>query len=106
MSIFSYKQRNNINLVIIIALGCLIAYSIQGIFGSILSTLVLYTILRPSYLYLVEVKHWNPRLTAVLLLFTSLIVLVLPFYGLSSMVITKINELQRIMFTSRIFCIN
>ncbi|WP_432712273.1 AI-2E family transporter [Pedobacter sp.] len=94
MSLFSYKQRNNIILVIIVALGCVIAFSLLGIFGSILSTLVLYTILRPGYLYLVEVKKWNRRLTAVLILLTSIIVLVLPFYGLSSMVITKIDELQ------------
>ena len=94
MSLFSYKQRNNINLAIIIALGCLIAYSIHGVFGSILSTLVLYTLLRPSYLYLSEVKRWNRRGTAIFLLFTSVIVLVVPFYFLSSMVIAKINELR------------
>ncbi|RYG16214.1 MAG: AI-2E family transporter [Chitinophagaceae bacterium] len=94
MSIFSYKQRNNINLVIIIALGCVIAYSLQGIFGSILSTLVLYTILRPAYIHLAEVKKWNRSMTAVLLLVISLVVIVLPFYGLSSMVISKINELK------------
>ncbi len=94
MSLFSYKQRNNITLIIIVALGCLIAYSLQGVFGSILSTLVLYTILRPSYLYLVEVKKWNSRATAIFVLLTSIVLLVLPFYGLSSMVLTKINELQ------------
>jgi predicted PurR-regulated permease PerM len=94
MSIFSYKQRNNITLVIIVALGLLIAFSLQGIFGSILSTLVLYTILRPGYLYLVEVRQWNRRLTAVLVLLASIVVIILPFYGLSSMVITKITELQ------------
>ncbi|MES2651057.1 MAG: AI-2E family transporter [Bacteroidota bacterium] len=102
MSIFSYKQRNNINLVIIIALGCLIAYSLQGIFGSILSTLVLYTILRPAYIHLAEVKKWNRSFTAILLLVTSLVVIVLPFYGLSSMVISKITELNndQIYFTN------
>lgn len=102
MSIFTYKQRNNINLVIIIALGCIIAYSLQGIFGSILSTLVLYTILRPAYIHLAEVKGWNRSFTAVLLLFTSLVVLVLPFYALSSMVIAKITELNndQIYFTN------
>jgi predicted PurR-regulated permease PerM len=102
MSIFTYKQRNNINLVIIIALGCLIAYSLQGIFGSILSTLVLYTILRPSYIHLAEVKKWNKSATAILLLFISIVVLVLPFYALSSMVIAKITELNndQIYFTN------
>jgi predicted PurR-regulated permease PerM len=94
MSLFSFKQRNNITLMIIVALGCLIAYSLQGVFGSILSTLVLYTILRPSYLYLVEVKGWNRQATAILILLTSMLLLVLPFYGLSSMVLTKINEMQ------------
>ncbi|RZK44028.1 MAG: AI-2E family transporter [Pedobacter sp.] len=102
MSIFTYKQRNNINLVIIIALGCLIAYSLQGIFGSILSTLVLYTILRPAYIHFAEVKKWNKSFTAISLLIISLVVLVLPFYGLSSMVITKITELNndQIYFTN------
>ncbi|SFH12907.1 AI-2E family transporter [Pedobacter insulae] len=102
MSIFTYKQRNNINLVIIIALGCLIAYSLQGIFGSILSTLVLYTILRPAYIHFAEVKKWNKSFTAISLLFLSLIVLVLPFYALSSMVIAKITELNnnQIYFTN------
>ncbi len=94
MSIFTYKQRNNITLVIIIALGCLLAYSLQGIFGSILSTLVLYTILRPAYIHLAEVKKWNRSVTAIFLLVISLVVLVLPFYGLSSMVISKITELN------------
>lgn len=94
MSIFSYKQRNNITLLIIIALGCLILYSVQGIFGSILSTLVLYTILRPGFIYLTEVRRFNKSVAAVLLIFISVIVLILPFYALSSMVLEKIAELQ------------
>ena len=94
MSIFSYKQRNNITLLIIIALGCLILYSVQGIFGSILSTLVLYTIIRPGFIYLTEVRHFNKSVAAVLLIFISVVVLILPFYALSSMVLEKIAELQ------------
>ncbi len=94
MSLFTYKQRNNINLVIIVALGGLIAYSLLGIFSSILGTLVLYTILRPVYLYMVDGHNLNKRFAAILLLFTSIVLIVLPFYGLSNMVITKIHELQ------------
>jgi predicted PurR-regulated permease PerM len=105
MSLFSYKQRNSINLIIIVALGCLIAYSLLGIFSAILSTLVLYTIMRPAHVYLVEVKHLNRRLSAILLLITSMVLIVLPFYGLSSMVITKIAELQsdQIYYTNLFF---
>jgi predicted PurR-regulated permease PerM len=94
MSIFSYKQRNNITLLIIIALGCVIAYALQGIFGSILSTLVLYTILRPGYIYLVEKRSWNKSFSAILLLFLSVVILILPFYALSTMVLEKVAELQ------------
>ncbi|TKC05009.1 AI-2E family transporter [Pedobacter frigoris] len=94
MSLFTYKQRNNINLLIIIVLGCLITYSLLGIFSSILSTLVLYTILRPAYLYMTDVKKINRRFSALLLLFVSIVVIILPFYALSSMVINKIAELQ------------
>ena len=94
MSVFTYKQRNYINLVIIIALGCTIAYSLTGIFGSLLSTLVLYTILRPGYIYLTEIKNWNRSFTAILLLFISIVLIILPFYALSSMVIDKITELR------------
>ncbi|WP_316810596.1 AI-2E family transporter [Pedobacter heparinus] len=105
MSIFTYKQRNNINLVIIIALGCLIAYSLQGIFGSILSTLVLFTILRPGFIYMVDVKGMNKSFSAILLLMVSVVVIVLPFYALSAMVIEKIAELQNdpIYFKNLVF---
>lgn len=105
MSLFNYKQRNNIILLIIIVLGFLIAYSLQGIFSSILGTLVLYTILRPAFLYLVEERKWNRRLSALLLLFISVLVIILPFYAVSTMVIEKIAELQsdHIYFKNLIF---
>jgi len=105
MSLFNYKQRNNITLLIIIILGCLIAYSLQGIFSSILGTLVLYTILRPAFLYLVEERKWNKRLSALLLLLVSVLVIILPFYAVSTMVIEKIAELQsdHIYFKNLIF---
>lgn len=105
MSLFNYKQRNNITLLIIIILGCLIAYSLQGIFSAILGTLVLYTILRPAFLYLVEERKWNKRLSALLLLFVSVLVIILPFYAVSAMVIEKIAEMQsdHIYFKNLIF---
>jgi predicted PurR-regulated permease PerM len=92
MSIYSYKQRNTIVLAILILLGCFIIYSLRTIAGSVLSTIVLYTILRPIYIYLTEkwmLKRW---LSALVIIFSSLIVIVLPFLALSVMVIGKISE--------------
>ena len=94
MSIFNYKQRNIIILVSIIALGCFILYALSGLFSSILGAVVLFTIFRPFYLYMVEKKKWNPSVIALSIIFISLIVIVLPFLALSFMVIGKIAEVK------------
>lgn len=94
MSVFTFKQRNNIILLIIVGMALVIAYSLMGVFSALLGTLVLYTLLRPAYIHFAEQKKWNKSLVAILLLLLSVIVLVLPFYALSSMVIEKIAEVK------------
>ncbi|MDB5157751.1 MAG: family transporter [Mucilaginibacter sp.] len=94
MSIFNYKQRNSIILVSIVVLGCFILYALSGLFSAILGAIVLFTIFRPFYLYLVDKKNWNRSLAAVSIIFISLIVIVLPFTALSFMVIGKISEIN------------
>jgi predicted PurR-regulated permease PerM len=98
MSIFNYKQRNNIVLVAIIGLGCFLVYALSGLFSSILGAIVLFTIFRPVYLYLVEKKSWNKSLVALLIILTSLIVIVIPFLSLSIMIIDKIGSINRNTF--------
>lgn len=94
MSIFNYKQRNNIILVSIIILGCFLVYALSGLFSSILGAIVLFTIFRPLFLYLTVKKHWNKSLVALLIIFGSLIVIVIPFLSLSIMVINKIGSIN------------
>lgn len=94
MSIFNYKQRNTIILVSIIVLGCFLLYALSGFFSSILGAVVLFTIFRPAYLYLTERRGWNKAAVAVLVIFFSLTVIVLPFIALSFMVIGKISEIN------------
>ena len=92
MSIYSYKQRNIIVLAILIILGCFIIYSLRAIAGSLLSTIVLYTIFRPVFLHMTgpwKLKRW---LAAVIIIVLSLVIIVLPFLALSLMVIAKITE--------------
>src|SRR5882724_6024794 len=95
MSIFNYKQRNNIILVAIIVLGCFLVYALSGLFSAILGAVVLFTIFRPVYLKLVEKRHWNKTLVALLIIFTSLILIVIPFLSLSIMVIGKISGINK-----------
>jgi predicted PurR-regulated permease PerM len=95
MSIFSYKQRNNIILVSIIVLGCFLLYALSELFSSILGAIVLFTIFRPFFLYMVEQRGFNRTLAALVIIFISLIVIVIPFLSLSIMVIGKIGSINR-----------
>ena len=98
MSVFNYKQRNNITLAGIIILGCFIVYALSGLFSSILGAIVLFTIFRPVYLFMVEKEGWNKSLVAILIILTSLIVIVIPFLSLSIMVVSKISGINRNSF--------
>jgi predicted PurR-regulated permease PerM len=95
MSIFSYKQRNNIILVSIIVLGCFLLYALSELFSSILGAIVLFTIFRPFFLHMVERRGFNRTLAALLIIFISLIVIVIPFLSLSIMVIGKVGSINR-----------
>ena len=94
MSIFNYKQRNNIVLAGIIILGCFLLYALTGLFSSILGAIVLFTIFRPAYLHFVEKRKWNKVLVAVGIILTSLIAIVIPMMSLSIMVVNKIKDIN------------
>lgn len=95
MSIFNYKQRNNIILVSIIVLGCFLLYALTSLFSSILGAIVLFTLFRPMYINLVEQRGWNKSAVALLIIFTSLVVIILPFLTLSFMLIGKIAGINK-----------
>jgi predicted PurR-regulated permease PerM len=94
MSVFNYKQRNTIILASIIILGCFLLYALSSLFSSILGAVVLFTIFRPLYINLSENRGWNRSLVALLIIFISLIVIVIPFLTLSIMVVGKISSIN------------
>ena len=94
MSIYSYKQRNTIVLAILIILGCFILYSLRTIAGTLLSTIVLYTILVPVYSTFVQRWGMKKWIAAALIIILSLVIIVLPFLTLSIMIIDKVSEFQ------------
>jgi predicted PurR-regulated permease PerM len=98
MSVFNYKQRNSIILGTIVVLGCFLVYALSGLFSSILGAIVLFTIFRPVYLEMVEKRHWNKSVVALLIILTSLILIVIPFLSLSILVINKIAGINRNSF--------
>jgi predicted PurR-regulated permease PerM len=98
MSIFNYKQRNNIVLVAIVVLGCFLVYALSGLFSSILGAIVLFTIFRPVYVLLVEKRNWNKSLVAIMVILVSFIVIIIPLLSLSIMVVGKIGGINRDTF--------
>lgn len=98
MSIFNYKQRNNIILAAIIILGCFLVWALSGLFSSILGAIVFFTMFRPVYLNLTVKKGWNKSLVAVLIIFSSFIVIIVPLMSLSIMVVGKIASINKNTF--------
>src|SRR6202000_978320 len=94
MSIFNYKQRNNIVLGSIVVLGCFLLYALSGLISSILGAIVLYTIFRPAYIYLTERKSWNRSLVAIMVMITSLILIIIPLMTLCIMAVSKIGSIK------------
>jgi len=92
---YNPAQNNTVVLIILIALGAFLLYSLRIIAGTLLSTLVLYTIFRPIYLHLTQKWHWNKSLAAIGIIFSSLIIIVFPILSLSLMVINKVSEFQQ-----------
>lgn len=94
MGVFNHKQRSNVVLIILIVLGCFLLYSLRIIAGSLLSTVIMYTLFRPIFLYLTEHLHWKRTVSSLTIIFSSFIIFVLPFLTLSLLVVNKLNEFQ------------
>ncbi|QNL50706.1 AI-2E family transporter [Olivibacter sp. SDN3] len=94
-ALFDQKQRNNITLIIIIILGAFILFSLSGIFGALLATLVMYTIFRPVNIFLIERWKWRKSLSATFIIIGSFFIIVFPFYGLINMIAKKVIALTR-----------
>ena len=94
MSVFNYKQRNNIVLASIVILGCFLIYALSGLFDSILGAIVLFTIFRPIYINLVEKRGWPKSLVALAIIIFSLIAIIIPLIALCFMVFGKIQSIN------------
>lgn len=79
---------------IILVLGGLIVYHLSLFLPSLLGALTLYIISRKYLLFLLEEKKWNANLVAFIIIFTTLVVLILPVYGIVDLLISKLGNAQ------------
>lgn len=78
-------------LLIILMLGILLFQQLQSFLPAVLGAITLYVLLRRWMLYLTEKKKWRKGWTAVLLMFFSFIVILLPVGLLVNMLSSKIS---------------
>jgi len=93
--VFSQKERNIIILIIVIALGLILLYATRGIYGAFLGTLVMYTLFRKLNIFLIEKWRWPKALSSVLIILVSIVIIILPFFGIGSMLLKKAIKLQQ-----------
>lgn len=92
MAVFTDKQRNNIVLVVILLLGFIIVYSLRELFNAFLGSIILYTLFKPVYIYLA--KKIGNLLSAASVIIFSFIIIVIPFFTLSYMVLNRVTNLK------------
>ncbi|SFS30293.1 AI-2E family transporter [Sphingobacterium wenxiniae] len=93
--VFSQKERNIIILIMIIVLGALLLYATRGLFGAFLGTFLMYTLFRDMNVFLIERWKWPRPIAAVTIIILSLLIIVLPFYGIGKMLVSKAIEIQQ-----------
>jgi predicted PurR-regulated permease PerM len=94
-NIYSPRQRFILLIVTLVLLGLLAFYGLLQYLTAFLGAGILYVVLRPWFTALVHKRHWNRAFVTVLLLLFAVVVLVIPFFALSSLLIDRVTELAK-----------
>ncbi len=100
MSVFTDKQRNNIVLITILILACVILYSLRDLFNAFLGSIILYTIFKPVYNYL-QIKLGKIA-SAISVITFSFIIIIIPFFTVSYMVVNRMTSLKNDQFRVKV----
>src|SRR4051812_29784087 len=95
MPFYNIAQRRNIVLVILIALGIFLMFTMLPIFAAALSAVVLYTLFKPTYIYFTGQWHLPRSLSGILIIILSFLLIILPLFFLAWMIISKLLEFER-----------
>lgn len=83
--------RRPASLLIIMALGVFLAFSLRSFLTAFLSAVILYVLMKPLIRYLVIRKRWSKTWATLLLLFLSLFLFIGPCWTLYGLLASKIN---------------
>ena len=92
-NIFTPRQRHVLLIVVLVLLSALVLFGLAGYVSAFLGAGVLYVTLRPWHQALAHRRGWNRQLVAALLLLFTVVVLVIPFYALSTMLVERLRNI-------------
>ena len=94
-NIYSPRQRFVLLIITLVLLGLLAFFGLLQYLTAFLGAGILYVVLRPWFTALVHKRHWNRTLVTVMLLIFAVVVLVIPFFALTSLLIDRVTQLAR-----------
>jgi predicted PurR-regulated permease PerM len=94
-NIYSPRQRFVLLIITVVLLGLLAFFGLLQYLTAFLGAGILYVVLRPWFTALVHKRNWNRTLVTVLLLVFAMVVLVIPFFALTSLLIDRVATLAR-----------
>lgn len=94
-NIYTPRQRFILLIVTLVVLGWLALFGLLQYLTAFLGAGILYVVLRPWFTALVHKRQWNRTFVTVLLLVFAVVVLVIPFFALTSLLINRIQTLAQ-----------
>ena len=94
-NIYTPKQRYVLLITSIVVVGLLALYGMLPYLTSFLGAGILYVVLRPWFTALVHKRQWNRTLVTAMLLLFAVVVLIIPFFALTSLLIDRVRELAQ-----------
>lgn len=90
-------------LAIILVLAGLICYNLALFIPSVLGAITIYVVCRKYNFYLQEERKWKPWASALVLMFASLIIIILPIYFIADLLLEKLGNAQIYMNKFNVF---
>ena len=102
-NIYTQRQRHTLLIVVLLVLGALVLLGLLNYLSAFLGAGILYVALRPWFAALVHRRGWNRQLVAALLLLFTIVVLMIPFYVLSMMLVERLRNIGQ--YTSQVLAV-
>lgn len=90
-TIYTPQQQRILLITSLIVIGGFIIFGLSGYISAFLGAGILYVVFRPWFTALVIKRHWNRTLVTALLIIFSVVVIILPFFTLSLLLIDRIQ---------------